>query len=509
MAKAPQSRRWIPMLGLGLMLAACGEGDIRVASLPNDAIEVPAEVLRASSAGFRPFATGTTILYLHFDGLVVTKGNKSDAVSGTSFIGGGTVPAFVGDQAIRAQVVTLVKQLYAPYGIQIVTTRPTSGNYDMAVIGGRPASLGLPYPDGPSGGVVGVAPMDCGSAMPRDIAFVFSDSIKSYAPNAYARVVAETTAHESAHTYGLPHSNSGCDLMSYGTCSSLKTFLDKIMGMQDSGSNCGMGSMNSHQLLLKALGPATAPPAATDPPTTTDPPPTTPPTNPPATTPPADTQPPVVRITSPASGAKIEATTKVTAIITDDHGVTKADLLLDGKVVASRTTPPFEFSVSLAPGQHRLAVDAYDAAGNKGTAGVAVAVEQAAGTSSPPAEDPPAADPPPPTDAVPPPVLTPGAFGAACEAPGDCSSGLCADDPASGKYCTEACDAASICPLDSICQPAVGGGNVCATPVTLGASPDLLVGGCSLGSAPAGPQSLWPLLLGLGLFCLGRARRRG
>jgi len=126
----------------------------------------------------------------------------------------------------------------------------------MALVGGTPAHLGLSYP----AGVVGVAPMDCGNKMPRDIAFIFAQSLQQIVGSGslYPQRVAETTAHESAHTYGLPHSGDGCDLMSYSGCSKLKTFLDKTMSMQsDSYGQCGgMTSMNSHQLVLTALGPA-------------------------------------------------------------------------------------------------------------------------------------------------------------------------------------------------------------------------------------------------------------
>jgi hypothetical protein len=493
MAKALRRRlHWTLIASLSLTLSACGEGSIQVASLPTDAIEVPAEVLREASNFRRPFATGTaTVLYLHFDGLVIAKSNTSNSSSNASFIGGGTIPAFVGTQADRDQVVTLVKQLYAAYNISIVTARPTGGNYDMAVIGGRPSSLGLPYPDSPSGGVVGVAPMDCGSAMPRDIAFVFSDSIKSILPSKYVQAVAETTAHESAHTYGLPHSADACDLMSYGTCSKLKTFLDKSMGMQDASGNCSMSSMNSHQLLLKALGAATAAPPPADPPTT----------------PPADAQAPAVTITSPATGNKVPTTATVTATITDDTGVAKAELLLDGALVATRSAAPYEFPVSLAVGQHVLTVNAYDAANNKGTASVTINVDASAPADPPAGTTSPT---PPPQDAIPVPAA--GTFGAACNGPADCSTGLCADDPNLGKYCTEKCDPdAAGCPGGGTCVGANGGTlSICTaatTPLSADADDSRLMGSCSFGAGPAGAASLWPILLGLGLLRLRRRPR--
>lgn len=343
------------------ILVACGEAG-PVVDPESDMVDVPEAVLQASAGGQRrTFGTTTTVLYVNFDGAQITKSNTSDATTNSSFIGGGAVPPFDGDQATRDQVVALVTQLYAAYDIQVVTSRPASGDYDMALVGGTPADLGLAY----SSNVTGVAPMDCDDKLPRDIAFVFSDSIKALtSASMYARRVAETAAHESGHTYGLPHSDVGCDLMSYSSCAELKTFLDQTMPMQsDSYGKCGLTSMNSHQLLLGTLGPA--------------------PTQPQPPAPPADTEAPKVAITSPAAGAKVGTSVTVKASITDDTGVTKATLLADGQALKSLASPPWELTASLAAGPHTLVVEALDAAGNKGSATVVVTVETALPTPPP------------------------------------------------------------------------------------------------------------------------------
>jgi len=359
-------------LGVAVLMTACGiesQPTITIDDTSSDMVEVPAEVLRASSAGERrTFATTITVLYLNFDGGVITKGNKSDASINTSFIGGGTVPPFNGDQATRDAVVATVKKIYEKYNIQIVTARPSSGDYDMAMIGGSPSDIGLSY----SQSVTGVAPMDCDDKMPRDIAFVFADNIKALTSSSkYAQKVSETACHESGHTYGLPHSDDGCDLMSYKSCTQLKTFLDKQMAMQsDSYGTCALTSMNSHQLLLTTLGAASS---------------TQPPPPPPA----SDTEPPKVSITSPSPGAQVSASTTVKATITDDTGVDRADLLVDGKVAGTTTAAPYEFQAQLATGSHTLVVNAYDAAGNKGAATVTVTVTAPAPPpSSPPSTGP-------------------------------------------------------------------------------------------------------------------------
>jgi len=61
-----------------------------------------------------------------------------------------------------------------------------------------------------------------------------------------------------------------------------------------------------------------------------------------------------------------------TATITDNSGVTAADLIADGALVSTCTAPPYSFSVQLAKGAHQLTVRASDQAGNRGSASVSV-----------------------------------------------------------------------------------------------------------------------------------------
>jgi hypothetical protein len=550
---------------LGPLFAACGEGELRTSVLmTTDAVPVPDEVLRASGrSGRRPFASTPTVLYVNFDGVTITKTSGSDASKNQSFIGGGTIPPFSGDANARAQIVALIRQVYSAYNIQIATSRPTSGDYDMAVVGGTPAHLGLNYP----AGVAGVAPMDCGNQMPRDIAFIFAQSIQSIVGGSMlVQRTAETAAHESAHSYGLPHSGDGCDLMSYSQCAKLKTFLDKQMSMQsDSYGTCNLTSMNSHQLLLAELGAASIQP-------------------------PTDSEAPKVSISSPQTGATLGTSLVVKATVTDNVGVTKADLLVDGAVNASRTAAPYEFNLTLGAGQHTLTVNGYDAAGNMGTASASITVD--GGTTPPPDTEAPrvtitapaggarlgptftlratitdnqgvskaeaavdgnviamlssapfdftvslaagqhtlavyghdaagnkgtatvtvtveAGTTAPPVP-ITPPTAAPGTFGATCKVAADCTSKLCGQDTETkATFCTEACDpAGNPCPSGASCFSTTAAAKyVCGAPPspTLQATPDgALVGGCAVGGAR--PSDL-PLLL-LSLALLGGLHRR-
>ena len=83
----------------------------------------------------------------------------------------------------------------------------------------------------------------------------------------------------------------------------------------------------------------------------------------------ADTQPPTTAITAPASGATVSGTTSVTASASDNVGVTRVELWVDGALALTRTTTPYTFSwdtTTVANGSHTLQSRAYDAANNAG-----------------------------------------------------------------------------------------------------------------------------------------------
>jgi hypothetical protein len=208
------------------------------------------------------------------------------------------------------------------------------------------------------------------------------------------------------------------------------------------------------------------------------------------TSPSVDQQAPRVAITAPADGALVEGAVAVKAVISDDVGVVKAQLVVDGTPAAPLLAPPWEFQAALAPGKHSLVVEAWDAAGNHGEAGVTVSER---GAQS-------------------------GSFGDACSVGGDCASGLCAGVPGgSGRYCTELCaPQVASCPSGAGCLSAGGSVHVCglaAEGTPGGASPYVgieMVGTCAVG--PLGAASSRPGLPLVALLALvvlaGRRGRR-
>lgn len=114
------------------------------------------------------------VLYLAYDGADVTKGTADDPTTNTSRIIGasGTISAFLAGDANRAaklDVITAeVRRALAPFDIDVVTSRPASGAYDMVLLGGRPTDVGLPasYFD--------IAPSDCNDVDASNVAFEFN-----------------------------------------------------------------------------------------------------------------------------------------------------------------------------------------------------------------------------------------------------------------------------------------------------------------------------------------------
>jgi subtilisin family serine protease len=83
-----------------------------------------------------------------------------------------------------------------------------------------------------------------------------------------------------------------------------------------------------------------------------------------------DTIPPVTTITSPKTNTKIRGSLSVSAAATDNVGVTKVELWVNGVLKSTDTSAPFSFSVGgkqLSSGTHTLVTKAYDARNNVGT----------------------------------------------------------------------------------------------------------------------------------------------
>src|SRR5262249_31968940 len=167
----------------------------------------------------------------------------------------GTVmfPGFAGSASVKSQVISLVKRHYEPFNVEVVTSRPTSGDYAMIVASGTSALLGLPSTVG------GIAPLDCGDRRANDVSFAFANQLPT------AQTIAVTITQESAHSFGAEHTDDPIDVMYPILRSSQNEFTNRINnigviigGMVSPGTSIcrpGTTTQNSYDLMLNTLGP--------------------------------------------------------------------------------------------------------------------------------------------------------------------------------------------------------------------------------------------------------------
>lgn len=413
-------------------------------------------------------ATVSHVIYLNNckpNGCQIKPG-YNDARNNTSTIPdvASTISPFTGSESTWQAVVQCVKQTYADFDVEIVTERPTSGNYHMAIVAGRPQEVQM------GNGVLGVSPFSCGY-INNAISYTFANLISNNVAE-----ICWTVAQETAHSWGLDHKYDNRDPMTYlsggpqfkrfqneaGSCGEYNA-----RQCQCNYAGTGRAKMNSHALIMATFGPSGP-----------------------------DLVPPTVEITYPTEGAQVNAGFPVQANVTDDRTITKVEFRLDGMLLKTLEEGPWNFSapVDLGQGKHKVEVTAYDRGDNKMIAVVNVqygTVCQAAADCE---------------DAgrvcldghcvVGP--GNPGGLGEACTDSGQCASAQCGSDGAN-SYCVEACDlAANACPSGFSCIDTGGGAGVCWPSEDDG-------GFCSAGSNSSGAALL---LVGIaGLFVTRRRRK--
>lgn len=370
-----------------------------------------------------------------------------------------TVQPFAYSDAVWNQVVDCVKASYAPFAVQIVTTRPTTGNYHMAIVAGRPQDVQMQQ------GVGGVSPFSCGY-IPNAISFSFSNV---YGPS--VDDICWTVAQETAHSWGLDHKFDNRDPMTYlQSGPSRKVFQNQAGACGEYNARacqCGGSSMNSYQEILATFG---------------------------ASTP----TPPTVTFTAPHDGDIVAAGFPIRVDITDDVGASKAELRIDNQLVSTLTAAPWVWNApaTLGQGNHVLKVTGYDVAGTPAQATIAITLGKAC---TKPADCPNDSETCVDGRCVPGGDVT-GGLGSPCTVNSECQSNQCGSDGSGNSFCVEICDPAkNACPSGFSCL-ASGTGGVCWPAAGDG-------GGCSTGDG-RGQAGNGCILLGLGFAAILVRRRR-
>jgi uncharacterized protein (TIGR03382 family) len=380
------------------------------------------------------------------------------------------VSQYAGTASQWNQIVSCVKQAYAPFDVTVTDVRPTSGNYHEAIVAGHAADVGEGQ------GVLGVSPFSCGY-IPNSISFSFANEEVSNIMD-----ICWTVSQETAHSWGLDHKYDDRDPMTYlSSGPAMKTFQNMAGSCGEYSArqcNCtyqgtGTSGMNSYALIMATFG-SSAP----------------------------DTVPPVVKITTPTSGAVVNPGFGINATATDDRAVDHAILKIDGQQVGGSVTQmPYVWNApsTLAGTTHHLEVDAFDAAGNMGTAAIDVSFPQGCQHDTDCDMGQVCSN----SQCVAGPGMQ-GGLGSTCTGNSDCASGQCADDGQGHMYCVSACDpSASMCPAHFQCLDTGGGAGVCwPGGDNNGGNGTGGTGGCDAGGGNG------PMLLGLGLGALLITRRR-
>lgn len=398
-------------------------------------------------------AAGSKILYVNrceggetiYRGYTDSRTNESTIVSGTTYFG-----EYPYGDASWNQVLADVRDILGPFDIQVTDVDPGSVSHFEIITCGESFR-------GPN--VLGVAPSACG-IIENALGFAFAEE-HGDAP----RNLAETIAHEAAHTWGMDHLYDCADPMTYLNGCGNKYFQDASLscaGLSSSNQwekqscKCGGSTMNSHQTIVAAFG-AAAP------------------------------TPPQISFVAPEDGANVSPGFVVRPEIVDDNGVAEATLLINGVLIRTISSPPFVFNApdDLAAGTHTVEVRASDTLGASSTALITVY----SGAPCACADDQVCID----GRCV---AGGDGGFGDACNGTDGCASGICAEDANGVSLCTEACTES--CPSGYACT-AAGDDKVCWP-----ANEDPT---CSVGPDRDGVAPGLLLLAGLVLIGLRRSRR--
>ena len=297
------------------------------------------------------------IIYMNRVGGTYSPGNNDARTNRSSLVQRATrIDPWAVSNANWNQVMTCVKDLFAPFDVEITDVDPGPDvPHIESVVAGSPGDLGQ------RDDVGGVSPFTSScTVIPNSIVFTFANVFGND-----METVCEVVAQEAAHSFGLDHELLASDPMTYLGFSGLRRF-------QDVEADCGERTVrpcglpggqvcrqkqNSVRLLLERIGPAQG------------------------STP---TEPGMVTITSPPSGATVPPGFTVDASLAPNVTATRVELWIDGALSATKTAAPYRFTTSeaLPEGQHTIEVRGYGAA-DEGLSSVNVTVRNGAPEPSP------------------------------------------------------------------------------------------------------------------------------
>ena len=396
-----------------------------------------------------PIPSGRQVVFLNFDGAALTSGGNDAKNNKTMLltVASHNYPAMTwssygSKEKGMKDIIKEVKILYYKYGVDFVTTRPTSGDYSMVMIGGT----GQNCKGG--GAAIGISPLDCKNNNKNDVLFVFGERIKG------AKKVAFVIAHELGHAVGLEHHDTPAGIMYPSLSGQTETWKSGNV----SGSTCGRSVQDSDKVLTENLGVGEPDKVA-----------------------------PLIWIMRPGDDAVLPGRFTLEVGAVDDFNLSSVIIYVDGTKKLTLTTPPFITLVEgLSDGKHEIKAEARDMKPNVSSAEIEVKVDNSCVKES---------------DCNP--AGSKSGLGMPCGIGGDCSTEICATRAGTG-YCAALCDKDSmLCPSGYTCQDA-GGEFACVKGT--GFSLNKEGAGCSVSHGGNAIAPLLLTLLGLALLGLRRRR---
>ncbi len=428
-------------------------------------LKIPVTLEPAPGAGDAARIGPGLIIFMNRNGGTYYGGGYEDSTSNVSSLIGGTrsIPPFPYDEATWQGVMQCMREIYAPFNVEITDVDPGNTPHIESIMTTQPGVAGMPSYTG------GVSPWTCGLI---DNANVWT-FCSVWGPN--VRDICETAAQETAHSFALDHEYLCQDPMTYLYGCGPKSFQDvNAQCGEDGPRTCdctGSSTQNSVAMLTDIFGLRT-------------------------------NDPPVTRITAPPSDATVSPGFVVDVAVTDDGGVDRVEFYLDGTRFATDDNFPFSANAtgSLSNGQHTIEVRGFDVLGLSSSDVVVVNVSPPCAATDDCGQDYEVC-----IDGrcVAGPDVDNG-LGDTCTSSTDCYSGQCLDDGTGDVRCVEACTTADDqCPSGYECLPYQGGDGVCWPRPGGGTT-----GGCRVSSGPrAGGAALVLMALGVLGFTLSRRRR--
>ena len=268
-------------------------------------------------------------------------------------------PAFVWPQhpnepSVSAQqasdyMLFALHKAFLPYNLVWTAVRPVVGPYTMVMVGGQPELLRF------DSRVAGVALMDCNDTQASNVVFAFPSALPG---NLHGLFV--TAAQETAHAFGLEHTDDDADIMHARLGAAQWAFTDR-QNQITAPRTCGPLTQNSHQKLSEVLGmwPSGSPKPLADGRV-------------------LDVTPPVITIKAPIRGQNVPSHFQVSVNVTDQSAVAEVSLQTASGARVHKNinkTNDIEEQYELPEGPSTLVVWARDANGNQSFASVDFIVE--------------------------------------------------------------------------------------------------------------------------------------